>query len=190
MPRTAGANLRQSNAAMRKKIGGKSVKTGANMFGVLGCTPRRLTYELTGSCDRGVQFAGRRPCRRGGVAHLRAERHPIRGSLRWPTVAVPHIAPPPAESGTPNALPGEGTPRLMQRPTVSRTHIAFDFAGEIWIVPRGRGGEARRLVTGQLRQRASALPRPTARTSRSPASTTATRTSTSSPAAGGEPLAG
>ncbi len=40
-------------------------------------------------------------------------------------------------------------PRLLQHPTLSATHIAFNFAGELWIVPRA-GGTARRLVTGQL----------------------------------------
>jgi tricorn protease len=40
-------------------------------------------------------------------------------------------------------------PRLLQRPTLSRTHIAFEYAGEIWTVPRD-GGAAQRLITGQL----------------------------------------
>ncbi len=38
-------------------------------------------------------------------------------------------------------------PLLLQNPTVSGTHIAFAYGGEIWIVDRS-GGEARRLVTG------------------------------------------
>jgi tricorn protease len=41
-------------------------------------------------------------------------------------------------------------PLLLQNPTLSREAIAFDFAGQIWTVPRA-GGEARRLVTGQGR---------------------------------------
>lgn len=41
-------------------------------------------------------------------------------------------------------------PLLLQHPTVSRDTIAFDFAGEIWAVPR-EGGVARRLVAGQGR---------------------------------------
>ena len=43
-------------------------------------------------------------------------------------------------------------PRLLQEPSVSATRIAFAFAGEIWTVPR-EGGEATRLVSGQLRNR-------------------------------------
>src|SRR5436309_2576531 len=38
----------------------------------------------------------------------------------------------------------QGT-RLLRRPTVSRTHVAFEYAGDLWVVPRG-GGEARRLT--------------------------------------------
>ena len=38
-------------------------------------------------------------------------------------------------------------PLLLQHPTLSRTQIAFDYGGEIWIVDRA-GGDARRLVTG------------------------------------------
>ena len=36
---------------------------------------------------------------------------------------------------------------LLQRPTLSKTHIAFNFAGDIWIVAR-EGGEAKQLTTG------------------------------------------
>ncbi|MEP7272039.1 MAG: PDZ domain-containing protein [Acidobacteriota bacterium] len=36
---------------------------------------------------------------------------------------------------------------LLQKPTVSRTHIAFVYAGDIWLVPRD-GGAAERLTTG------------------------------------------
>jgi len=36
---------------------------------------------------------------------------------------------------------------LYQQPTLSRTHIAFVYAGDIWTVPRG-GGAARRITTG------------------------------------------
>lgn len=43
-------------------------------------------------------------------------------------------------------------PRLLQDPSLSATRIAFAFAGEIWTVPRA-GGEATRLVSGQLRNR-------------------------------------
>jgi tricorn protease len=38
-------------------------------------------------------------------------------------------------------------PLLLQRPALSQTHIAFNFAGDLWIVPRA-GGEAVRLTTG------------------------------------------
>jgi tricorn protease len=41
-------------------------------------------------------------------------------------------------------------PLLLQHPSLSRDAIAFDFAGEIWTVPR-EGGTARRLVAGQGR---------------------------------------
>ena len=43
-------------------------------------------------------------------------------------------------------------PRLLQDPALSASRIAFAFAGEIWTVPR-EGGEATRLVSGQLRNR-------------------------------------
>ena len=36
---------------------------------------------------------------------------------------------------------------LFQSPTVSRTHIVFAYAGDLWSVPRG-GGDARRLTNG------------------------------------------
>ncbi len=38
-------------------------------------------------------------------------------------------------------------PYLFQSPTLSRTNIAFNFAGDLWIAPR-EGGEASRLTTG------------------------------------------
>ncbi len=38
-------------------------------------------------------------------------------------------------------------PQLLQSPTLSRTHIAFAFGGDLWTVPRA-GGEAVRLTTG------------------------------------------
>jgi tricorn protease len=48
---------------------------------------------------------------------------------------------------------GEGRkPLLLQHPTLSQGAIAFDFAGEIWVVSR-EGGTARRLVAGQGRNR-------------------------------------
>jgi tricorn protease len=41
-------------------------------------------------------------------------------------------------------------PILTQHPSLSATLIAFDYAGEIWTVPRG-GGQARPVVVGQGR---------------------------------------
>jgi tricorn protease len=38
-------------------------------------------------------------------------------------------------------------PLLVRNPTLSRTHIAFSYAGDLWIVNR-EGGEAQRLTTG------------------------------------------
>ena len=38
-------------------------------------------------------------------------------------------------------------PLLMRNPTLSKTQIAFSYAGDLWIVPRN-GGEAVRLTTG------------------------------------------
>ena len=69
------------------------------------------------------------------------------------------------------------TPHLLRWPTVSQTQIAFSYAGDLWIVPR-EGGDARRLTSGIGRRDAIRSSRPTARRSPSPASTTATSTST------------
>jgi tricorn protease len=38
-------------------------------------------------------------------------------------------------------------PLLLQKPTLSKTHVAFSNAGDLWIVGRD-GGEARRLTSG------------------------------------------
>jgi tricorn protease len=38
-------------------------------------------------------------------------------------------------------------PLLMRNPTLSRTHIVFAYAGDLWTVPRD-GGEASRLTSG------------------------------------------
>ena len=38
-------------------------------------------------------------------------------------------------------------PQLLQKPTVSRTHIVFSYAGDLWTVSR-EGGDATRLTTG------------------------------------------
>jgi tricorn protease len=41
----------------------------------------------------------------------------------------------------------EQEPTLFRQPTVSRTHIVFSYAGDLWIVSRA-GGEAKRLTSG------------------------------------------
>ena len=38
-------------------------------------------------------------------------------------------------------------PLLMQKPTLSKTHIAFAYAGDLWLVAR-EGGAARLLTSG------------------------------------------
>jgi tricorn protease len=40
----------------------------------------------------------------------------------------------------------EQKPLLLQKPTLSKTHITFNFAGDLWSVPRD-GGEAQRLTS-------------------------------------------
>ena len=40
-----------------------------------------------------------------------------------------------------------GGPLLLQKPTLSKTHIAFAYAGDLWLVSR-EGGEARLLTSG------------------------------------------
>jgi tricorn protease len=40
-----------------------------------------------------------------------------------------------------------GEPLLLRHPAISRTHIVFSFANDLWIVPRN-GGDAVRLTTG------------------------------------------
>ena len=42
-------------------------------------------------------------------------------------------------------------PLMLETPTVSSTHVAFSFAGDIWIVDRA-GGTARRLTTNPARE--------------------------------------
>ena len=43
-------------------------------------------------------------------------------------------------------------PRLFRQAAVNQTHIAFSYAGDIWIVERG-GGQARRLTDGPGQRR-------------------------------------
>ena len=68
------------------------------------------------------------------------------GVAALPLVARTAVVPPPPTTSTTSA------PRIYQNPSLSKTEIAFAFAGEIWSVPRD-GGVARRLVSGQLRNR-------------------------------------
>ncbi|HTG86827.1 MAG TPA: hypothetical protein VL907_07335, partial [Pyrinomonadaceae bacterium] len=42
---------------------------------------------------------------------------------------------------------GQGT-RLLRHPTVSRDQIAFEYAGDLWLVSRS-GGQARRITSTQ-----------------------------------------
>ena len=37
-------------------------------------------------------------------------------------------------------------PLLLQKPTLSKTHIVFSYAGDLWSAPRG--GDAVRLTSG------------------------------------------
>ena len=45
------------------------------------------------------------------------------------------------------ALAQSGAPTLFRQPAISKTDIAFSYAGDLWIVSRN-GGDARRLTTG------------------------------------------
>jgi tricorn protease len=60
-----------------------------------------------------------------------------------PAPLPPAAVPAPAPSG------GDHVPRLLESPAVSKTQIAFSYAGQLWTVPR-EGGDAKRLVTAQL----------------------------------------
>ena len=75
------------------------------------------------------------------------------------------------------ALAQSERPLLLRHPTVSQTQIVFSFAGDLWIVARD-GGDARRLTSG-IGQETDPFFSPDGTRSRSAASTTATRTSTS-----------
>src|SRR5918911_2167988 len=46
----------------------------------------------------------------------------------------------------PAQTPAQTPPLIFGRVTVNRTHIAFAYAGDIWVVERG-GGDARRITT-------------------------------------------
>jgi tricorn protease len=81
------------------------------------------------------------------VTHYGPHRSPVD---KLPPVATATAVIPPGLPPTPPGQPGKNTPRMLRRPSLSRTQIAFDYAGEIWVAPR-EGGEAQRLVGGQLR---------------------------------------
>src|SRR5580704_14036606 len=74
---------------------------------------------------------------------------PEGGAATLPEVTYPHAVAPAGSSPPGKPEPGS-SPRLMRQPSLSKTQIAFAFAGEIWTVSR-EGGEAQRIVTGQLR---------------------------------------
>jgi tricorn protease len=46
-----------------------------------------------------------------------------------------------------NLTTAEDKPCLLQKPTISKTQVAFVYAGDLWIVGR-EGGDAKRLTTG------------------------------------------
>jgi tricorn protease len=46
-----------------------------------------------------------------------------------------------------NMTADSNPPLLLQKPTLSKTHIAFVYAGDLWTVPRA-GGDAQRLTSG------------------------------------------
>jgi tricorn protease len=50
-------------------------------------------------------------------------------------------------SGASPGRAGEQAPLLLQKPAVSRTQVAFAYAGDLWLVGRD-GGDARRLTSG------------------------------------------
>ncbi len=81
------------------------------------------------------------------VTHYGPHRSPVD---ELPPVATATAVVPPGLPSTPPGPPGKDTPRMLRHPSLSRTQIAFDYAGEIWVAPR-EGGEAQRLVSGQLR---------------------------------------
>src|SRR3712207_5174392 len=48
-------------------------------------------------------------------------------------------------------LGADSPPGLMQQPAVSRTHLAFVYDGQVWVVPRG-GKTARRVTSSKGRK--------------------------------------
>jgi len=49
------------------------------------------------------------------------------------------------------ATEGQAPALLLQQPSVSRTHVVFSYAGDLWTVDRA-GGDARRLTSGVGRE--------------------------------------
>jgi hypothetical protein len=70
-------------------------------------------------------------------------------------------------------------PLLLQKPTLSKTHIVFAFAGDLWSGPR-EGGDAVRLTSGSGNETDPVFS-PTVRALPSQVNTTAMWTSSSSP---------
>lgn len=68
-------------------------------------------------------------------------KHLFRTFISILTLAVCHLITPSQSQG----------PLLLENPTVSRTKIAFSYAGDIWVVDRS-GGTAQRLTTSPARE--------------------------------------
>jgi tricorn protease len=76
-------------------------------------------------------------------------------SSRLHTAAIPAIAAilftAPNTSARAQTSPTSSAPLLLRQPAVSATEICFEFAGDIWLVPRA-GGTAHRLTVGPGRE--------------------------------------
>ena len=77
--------------------------------------------------------------------------------------------------------------RMLRQPDVSATQIAFVYAGDIWVVPK-QGGVAVRLSSPRGEEQLPALLARRQDARLLAPTTTATPTSTPSPAQGGEPV--
>ena len=80
------------------------------------------------------------------VSRMSPEKSPVEG---LPSVPTATAVVPPGASPAPLGPPQQNVPKMLQHPSLSRTQIAFDYGGEIWVVGRD-GGEAHRLISGQL----------------------------------------
>src|SRR6185295_7187012 len=169
------AELRRHAGVGRARLRGQDldVEAGAERReGVAGAASRVLApgdrphaRPLFEAAHAFVQVAGpedqvvdvkRARVRRGGVGHGaagQAEQGQQEGALhgRKDTMSAMKMLAP-VVFLLASAVPSHaaGSPLLLRHPTVSRDTIAFEFAGEIWTVPRD-GGTARRLVSGQGR---------------------------------------